>query len=184
MTFRGKTTIPHVVNILPSRRNTERLDVADAYLARLDARIDRLETSGAEVGDLASLRDRVALTVESDRANAERIGQLGLALEDLQTSHKEIVIAVSEGIERTDRAERRIKATVKRARAELAERGLLDPALESEDHELREVDGGRGKRDGLLPVQPKVASPAEQASSIRGVSVEALRKVRGFYGQA
>lgn len=168
------------MNIFGSRRNAERIDVADAYLARLDGRVERLEMAERSPPDLGPLRDRVAALVETDRLRADQLGQLTLELEDLQGSHKDIVIAVSEGIERTDRAERRIKATVKRARAELAERGLLDPGIESEDHELREVDGKGGRRDGLLPVPVAVVPVEETPSPIRGVSMETLRKVRSL----
>lgn len=102
------------------------------------------------------------------------------AVEALQIQAKNFVIALSEGIERTDRAERRIKATVSRARKELKARGYEDPGLDAEAYELRNVDAAGGGEDGVLPMHAPVAEVREEASSVKGVPAEALRRVRGF----
>jgi len=109
-----------------------------------------------------------------------RMDSLGSAVEDVALRLKGTNFAVSEGIERTDRAERRIHATIKRARKELKARGLEDPGLEAEGYELRLVDGERGA-DGEVPAVPESVEPAsEEASSIKGVSAQTLARVRGF----
>ncbi len=168
------------MNIFSTRRHTEEIAAVNSALDRILRRVEDLESAPTPLGDLDAVRVIVGAATERLNYLGSQVEILDASIEDLQAAHKGIIIAVSEGIERTDRAERRIKATVKRARSELAERGLLDPALDSEDHELREVDGKRGQRDGLLPVRGPVEPAAAQASSIRGVPVETLRRVRGF----
>ena len=99
---------------------------------------------------------------------------------DIQKQIKELTFAISEGIERTDRAERRIRNAIQRARKELAARGFDDPGLEAEAHELRIVDGeGSGDR-GVPPVPEEVAEVDGAASSIKGVSAAQLRKRWGY----
>lgn len=101
-------------------------------------------------------------------------------IEDVEGSLKDTILAVDEGISRVDRAERRIKATVTRARKELAALGYEDPGLEAEAHELRAVDGAGGDQGGLQPVSEEVEGAADEASSVPGVSAAQLRHVRGF----
>jgi len=93
---------------------------------------------------------------------------------------KDLAFAVEEGVERVSRTERRIHATIKRARKELADRGYEDPGLEAEGHELRSVDGKGSDEQGVPALPAGVEPPLEEASSIKGVSAEALRRVRGF----
>jgi len=93
---------------------------------------------------------------------------------------KEIVIAVSEGIERTDRAERRIKATVARARGQLAKLGYDDPGLEAEATELRLIDGDGSEKSGVPPLPAPVAPVESGPSSVRGVPAETLKRARGY----
>ncbi|MEE8139189.1 MAG: hypothetical protein V3T81_10035, partial [Thermoanaerobaculia bacterium] len=88
---------------------------------------------------------------------------------------KDVTFAVAEGIERVDRAERRIHATIKRARKELAESGFESPGLESEAAELQLVDG-----KGSDPVEVSTVPEAVESSSIKGVPAETLRRVRGW----
>ena len=112
-------------------------------------------------------------------------------LEELATSHnvhldklhekiKELTFAVSEGIERTDRAERRVRGVIQRARKELGKLGYEDPGLEAEAHELRAVDGDGSKDSGVPPVSEEVAAVEPAPSSIRGVSAELLRRRWSF----
>ena len=157
-----------------------------AALAEIRDRIERIETTPAP--DLPSdVHSRLT-------ALSRRDGELQTDLADVQDNHrdlvehidgldhwrKEIVIAVSEGIERTDRAERRIKATVQRARKQLETLGYDDPGLEAEAAELRLIDGD-GSPKGEVPTVPTpVEEPASASSSVRGVPAETMRRARGF----
>lgn len=85
--------------------------------------------------------------------------------------------AVAEGIERVERTERRIHATLKRARAELKKRGLEDPGLEAEAVELRNLDGAGGQEQGMPAVREALAT---DPSSIEGLSLEQLQRIRGL----
>ena len=107
-------------------------------------------------------------------------GQLKDQIAEVTAGQKELRIAVSEGIERVDRADRRIKATIARARKELKDRGYEDPGLEAEAHELRVVDGDAGGIVEVPEVPEAVGDVAEAPSSIRGVPASALRQVRGL----
>ena len=102
-----------------------------------------------------------------------------LDIADLDRKLKELTFAVEEGIERVGRAERRIHATIARARKELKDRDLEDPGVEAEAAQLRVVDGGGGPQDPLSTVPGNLGEPPEEASSIRGVSAAALQRVRG-----
>ena len=114
---------------------------------------------------LSTLRERLACL--------ERLPQ---DFENVIEKMKDLTFAVSEGIERSDRAERRIHATIKRARSELKKRGYEDPGLESEAYELHSVDGGGGGERQLPPMRERMED-SSQASSVAGVSLEDLRRV-------
>jgi len=117
----------------------------------------------------------------------ERLGGVETRFDALESDiekqdHKiqHLTFGVEEGIQRTDRAERRIHATIKRARKELADHGYESPGLEVEATELHLVDGGGGP-SGTVPAMPEGVEPLhEEASSIKGVSAEKLRRVRGW----
>jgi len=110
----------------------------------------------------------------------ETIATFAESIEQLNNEIKETRLAVSEGIERVDRSERRIKATVARARSELESRGYKDPGLDAEAFELRDIDGNGSDESGLPAVPETVVESASQISSIRGVATEQLRRVRGL----
>jgi len=88
--------------------------------------------------------------------------------------------AIAEGIERTARAERRIGQTIARAKKELKERGFTDAGVEAEDLELHLIDGERSEAGGLQEVPGRLAEPDQQTSSVRGVTVEQMRRARGY----
>jgi len=130
------------------------------------ARLERLETA-------PTASDRVANLEELATAQDSQ-------LTDLQTKIKDLTFAVSEGIERTDRAERRVRGVIQRARKELGKLGYEDPGLEAEAHELRIVDG-EGSGDGGVPaVSEEVATVDGAPSSIKGVPAETLRRRWGI----
>jgi len=161
----------------------------DQALEGIKARLERLETAPVlalapeEIEAYEPLQARVLViesVINTMRSHGASIRELNTSVEDLSGDLASLKLAVAEGIERVDRAERRIRASVRRARKELLERGLVDDGLEAEDAQLREADGDGGDDDGLQLVQEELGQASDEASSIRGVSLEALR--RGRYG--
>ncbi len=125
---------------------------------------DRLtapKTSQEPRQDLDEIRD--ALGSAQSEIVALRASQDGFseATTSIEARLKDIVFAVAEGIERVERYERRIKATIKRAKKELAERGFEHEGLEAEAHELREVNTNSGEGTEADPVLPLNAAPGE-----------------------
>lgn len=154
--------------------------VSPADLERVRLRLDRLETAPRTDEVLDELRNAIAGAEAVRDGLGARIVQLETDLDVIVDERKDLILAISDGIERTDRAERRIKATVKRARKELLSRGYVDPGLEAEGFELRELDGEGSDESELRPVQPSLGIVEDETSSIRGVSLAALRRARGF----
>ena len=138
------------------------LDALREQLGGYLTRLERVESAPTPDDRVTNLE---ALSLEQERT-----------LKDVDHQIKELTFAVSEGIERTDRAERRIRNAIQRARKELAKLGYEDPGLEAEAHELRIVDGDRGGDGGLPAVSDEVAAIESTPSSIRGVSAETLRR--------
>jgi len=165
-----KATLDALASIRARLEHLESVPVPDLP-PELDGRLTALSHRDAELqADIV----RVLELIEDVTA------QSNAAVESFDGWRKELVIAVSEGIERTDRAERRIKATVARARGQLANLGYEDPGLEAETVELRLIDGEPSGKSGVPPVPAAVAETASEASSVRGVSAETLRRARGF----
>ncbi len=150
----------------PNKDTRRALETLREQLGGYLARLERLE-SAPTPGDRVTNLEELATAQER-------------ALADQQQKIKELTFAVSEGIERTDRAERRIRNAIQRARKELASRGFDDPGLEAEDHELRIVDGDRGGDGGVPVVSAEVEAVGGEASSIKGVSAELLRQRWGY----
>ena len=154
----------------------QRAEAQKAFELRLDGMFYRLETlETAPRAELTLSPGDPQLTDIHDRLN-----RFGGIVGDLDRNLKEFQLALSEGIERVDRADRRIKATVARARKELKDRGYEDPGLEAEAHELRIVDGDGGEQGELPTVPSEVEQAAGEPSSIRGVSASTLQRVRGL----
>jgi len=150
----------------PNKDTRRALDALGEQLEGILARLDRVESAPTPT-------DRVL--------NLEELGVAQDAhLDQLTTQIKDLTFAVSEGIERTDRAERRVRGVIQRARKELGARGYEDPGLEAEAYELRAVDGDGGKDGGVPAVSKEVAEVEPTASSIRGVPAETLRRRWGF----
>ena len=147
-------------------------------------RIEGLESAPTSRSTELAIEKHIATQVEELSRELESVrgyaagvhGQVG----ELEKKVDGWTLAISEGIERTDRAERRIRAAIQRARKELKKLGYDDPGLEAEATELRIVDGEGGPDGGVSELPEQVVLPAEEASSIRGVPATALRRVRGF----
>jgi len=142
-----------------------------------------LETLREQLGGYLTRLERLeSAPTPTDRVlNLEELGVAQDAhLSELQTKIKDLTFAVSEGIERTDRAERRVRGVIQRARKELGKLGYEDPGLEAEAHELRVVDGD-GSADGGVPaVSEEVAEVDAAPSSIQGVTADQLRRRWGY----
>lgn len=95
----------------------------------------------------------------------------GLRLDGIDRDLAALVLAVSDGIARTDRAEKRIRKTVTSAKRLLAESGLEHAALEAEHDELREPDDEALQEVPLLALSPPVA---RGRTGIPGLSPETL----------
>ncbi len=150
----------------PNKDTRRALETLREQLDGITSRLERLESAPTPT-------DRVL--------NLEELGVAQDAhLDQITTQIKDLTFAVSEGIERTDRAERRVRGVIQRARKELGARGYEDPGLEAEAYELRAVDGDGVKDSGLQPVSEEVAEVEPAASSIRGVSAELLRRRWGI----
>jgi len=150
------------------------------FLQGINDRLDHLE--------IAQNLDEIRSTLESTqqdfidlRADQDVQQAAHNALLDRTAEYeKNITLAVADGIERVDRAERRVKATIASARKELERRGLEDPRLDAEAYELRDADGD-GSASGGVPAVPSEVEPNNEApSSVRGVPLELLRRVRGM----
>jgi len=98
------------------------------------------------------LQKRVDVISDKVNLNHDKLASVNLRVDEFR-------LAIAEGIERVERAERRIKQTVRRARKELEERGLTDDGLEAEAFELQLLDGDRSKQSEL----PPVPTPVEEA---------------------
>ena len=157
-----------------------------AALAEIRDRVERLET--APVPDLPPQLEATLAQLSKrdgelhDDIVARDLDWLALSdhMDDVDGWRKEIVIAVSEGIERTDRAERRIKASVQRAQKKLESLGYVDDGIEAEVAELRLIDGDRSEKGGVPTVSTPVENVAPEGSSVRGVPLETLKRARGF----
>jgi hypothetical protein len=106
------------------------------------------ETRFAELAQLRQLGAELEkLSQTWERVFAEHTGKLA----DLET-------AVDHGIRQVTRQENRIRGVVRRAREELADGGVVYPALEAEAAELRYVDG----EGGPAPELPTVPAGVDQ----------------------
>jgi len=158
----------------------------DKAVSRLLDEIVRLEAKMRPEVDLSGILGRLEGLESAPSPDADyqelvdQVDTFKQVVADVLGDMKELTIAVSEGIERTARTERRIKSTVKRARKELAESGVEDEGLEAEDEELRLVDGEGSDGAGLQPMRPAVEEREEEASSVPGVTKRQMRRIRGF----
>ena len=148
----------------------------------------RIETAAREPPDVTAIEERLAAqdaSAEEVRASLEELRTDGLSAlvtrADLVDRRlNEMLQALAEGIERVDRSERRIRATVARAQKKLEEAGYEDAGVEAEVAGLQLVDV-RGSEDVAMRVVPEdVETDADSPSSIPGVSAETLAKARGY----
>lgn len=84
---------------------------------------------------------------------------------ELEASHKSLMQAVAVGIEHVDRSERRVRATVKRAKKRFEESGYSDEGLEAEEEGiyLGDEDGLRQEELPLLQDDVEPDNPGENS---------------------
>ena len=157
----ARTTLP--VLMFFSQADRDRLFVLEERIKVLEERPESDPSEPYDDSGIMTLLEALAEEVAAIRA-----------------WRNDITLAVDEGIKRVDRAERRIKQTVTRARKELEERGFTDPGLDAEAHELRVIDGEGGDVEGVPPVSEDVEEPGDEPSSIPGVSLSQLHRARGL----
>jgi len=149
-----------------------RVDELARRLAALEQYQHELEAEQRALGGLRVELEQVrqlALEAAAQAQDAHATSSLARAHEDRLNN---LTLAVAEGIQHVERAEYRIRATIQRARRELAESGAESAGLEAEARDLREVDGGRGLESGVPPVSTPVAEPPAEdplMSSLRAL---------------
>lgn len=143
---------------------------------RIQARLEALESRPLAVDYAVSIKN----VTDSALALIDRLNGVDDSMAGLLAAHAEIIHAVDEGISRTERAERRIRTTVRSAKKKLADSGVADDALDAEAEGLRLVDGEPEPGRGVPPVRESVVDAEPADSSIPGVSQDTLRKVRGY----
>jgi len=131
----------------------------------------------ATIGDLQATVHVLKRSIETSE---EDVRSLVVAVHDLVDDVERLKLAIDEGILKTNRAERRVRTAVQRARSELAALGLQDPTVEAEASELRDLDGERGDESGVRLLPPAVGADSETPSSVKGISIEQIRRVRGL----
>ena len=152
---------------------------------------DRAAREDAILAAIQAVQSRIAdrEAVESDRERAsadldqirEQLTGTGQEIAEIRDELGRLKIALADGIEHEERRERRIEATVRRARKQLAEVGVESAGIEAEFEQLRLLDGGGGEEGELPAVSEEVASGAgDSSSSVAGVSVEQLQRARGM----
>lgn len=102
--------------------------------------------------DLRAVEERLNEHEQALDGLAAAVNQLGERIDDQR-------LAIAEGIERTERAERRIRASVQRARARLADSGLADDALDAEAEQLRFIDGDGSANGRVPPMRESMGGP-------------------------
>lgn len=116
---------------------------------------DRFER--AETAPPSTYDDRAILTaldVHDDRISGQQS-----ALQTLAEKIHDQNLAISEGIERVDRAERRVRAAVTRAKNRMEELGFEDDAITAEVEGLRELDESASGSEAMQPVLPGLEPP-------------------------
>lgn len=104
---------------------------------------------------------------------AEYLSSIDVKMSDMERRVRNLQLDLEEGIQRVDRAERRTRAVVTKARRELREAGYEHPGIEAEDSQLRLLDGGISDGEGVQPLSEDMAvDPTNYgASPIPGVTV-------------
>lgn len=129
-------------------------------------RFERVKTAVTRPTKEAYDDTALRAALDSHRAHIEALTD---AVSDLEEKDREQTLAIAEGIERVDRAERRVRAAVQRARKRLEEHGYEDPGLEAEAEQLQLLDGDGGEAEGVPAMHGDVGvHPAADMSAFPG----------------
>jgi len=105
----------------------------------------------------------------------ERVVHLEGIAEGLDLRFEALTLAVSDGIARSDRAEKRVQRTVTSARRQIREAGLEHAGIEAEHDELRDSDADPIQDAQVLEVSASVAP--RRNTGIPGMSSETLEEL-------
>jgi len=147
--------------LTPKVRNPTPVADAILVLGGIQSAIEALQASVAKLEPLGSGL--------GERAPDPRIEAMEMKLRDLTT-------ALSDGVQRVQRSENRVRHIVAGARKELRDAGFEHAGVEAESGELREIDGSERPTDELPEVPTGVAEA--QHSVIPGVTVRQLQIAR------
>lgn len=115
--------------------------------------IEALETA------VEALQGRLAGVEQLSGSEALKAHDTRSVVESHTARLEELLFAVSEGIQKVERTENRIRATVRRAKEQLEDGGVSSPALDAEASELRLLDGGARETEQVPSVPERVATP-------------------------
>ena len=146
---------------------SEALALAAAVVEVLGAILEAIH------GATAAIRDfEIPHTAPAEPSEDPRVDALVVRMDALTG-------AVAEGVQRVQRSENRIRSIVQGARRELADQGLEHPGVEAEAEQLRLLDGKDREPEQVPEVQEEVADDSQLPSSVPGVSVGDMRRMRG-----
>ena len=144
---------------------------------RINERLDALETGQLSAKGRATIGANETEITALQALQHRLEDRLNRVVEDLEQTRQ----AVAEGIANVTRTDNRIKATIARATKEFKKRGFESPGLEAEAVDLRPVDGTGGEEPGLPAVREALDAIPEEPSSVPGVTLAQLQRVRGVY---
>ena len=96
----------------------------------------------------------------------------------LEARMNELTGAVAEGVQRVQRSESRIRSIVQGARRELQEHGFEHPGVEAEAEQLQLVNESDREQEQVPAVQESVADDSQLPSSVPGISLAQMRRIR------
>lgn len=122
------------------------------------ARVHRRSLEPKPAGDELAAVEELRTQLE---AHAEMLDALRAEYAQIDAWRDDLTIAVAEGIKNVERAENRVKATVRRAQEKLRAHGFESESLDAEAEDLRLADARRGDARRLHAV-PKSVEPSFQ----------------------
>lgn len=147
----------------------------DRFLGLLETLIEDIRVAASA---LHGIRER--LDEMQPGESAPGVGADDIRVQALWNRVDDLTTAVAEGIKNVQRSENRVRAIVKSARRELADAGYDHAGVEAEALELGDDDGGLREAEPVPAVREDVEDDSERPSTIPGVSVAVLRRVRGW----
>jgi len=134
---------------------------------------DLLEGIQGALGEIVGAIEQLELRLAGTSSESEdpRIAAI-------ETKVRDLTLALSDGVQRVQRSENRVRAIVKSARQELRDAGFEHPGVEAEASELRQVDGDDRVEEPLSALPADVDAAGRKPSAVPGVSVRQMRVAR------